>query len=723
MFGITEISIDFLTGRPVVTVLFFILFVIFAVYLYRRTNPPLSRGMKILLTGLRIVAVVAVFLALMEPVLSYRREYERKARLTILVDHSKSMDIMENDLSRSARVDSVMESGELRDFIGNFDYETVPFAGLAAGEDNDNLDRDRTALGEVLTAMADRQIAAPAEAWLLFSDGISNSGIAPAEASARIKTPIFSIGVGIPAAEKDIALAGLDYNQIVFAGKPTAVTVHLEWQGMDNDRAKIQVRSGEKVLSEQEIKLPPGDLKDDIVLKFVPEKPGQQTFRVVIPGSPDEISADNNSRSFSVTVLKSKMEVLLVAPTLDWEYAFLNRFLSRSESVDLTRVVFKDNDYLTGSFPDQQTKLNRYDLIILCDIKPSALKSRKNLFDSFLKDKGGSILVLLGENYLMETWPRWLDDYLPFINTRRGSSLVYLKFNGAPAENYLFHPAVRIADNRQNIREAWRNLPNFEALVPIDSVAPNSEILVTADLGRAAMTAPIIGYRHFGGGRVLATAALPFWHWAFFGYGFGEEPGEYGRFFDGLVNWLSVREEAEPVRIIPDKAVYTRGEKVGFTAFAYDLGFRPIEGAGGYVAMAAENGKDTSLVQLIDMGEGKYRADFEILPSARYNYFAVAEKDGRRIKESSGQVAIEGYSIEEFRRRPDFENLNAVSRLTGGRFYPVNGIDSLYPVVPHDKITVTVQNEIVLWNKFWLLAIFILALGLEWFIRKRLQLI
>jgi len=722
MFGLTEISFDFLTGQPFVTILIFIAFVIFAIFLYRRTNPPLSRGMKILLTTLRIIAVVALFLALMEPVMSYRREYDRKPKLTILVDRSKSMDIEENGLTRSNRADSIMNSGQFKNFVDHFDYQTVPFAGQLQGDNND-LDRDRTALGSVIAEQSNRQIAEPAEAWILFSDGISNSGIESSESAVRIKSPIYAVGLGLPVSDRDVAIAGLDYNNVVFAGKPTAVTVHLEWQGMNNNQAKIEIRSGEKILSEQTVKLPEGNLQDDVELKFVPEKPGQQTFKVTVPGFDDELTASNNSRSFSMTVLKSKMEVLLVSHTLDWEYAFLNRFLSNSESVDLTRVVLKNDGYLTGQFPAIQAELNRFDLIIFYDIADPILKSKKNLIDSFLKDKGGSVLAILGENYLKNSFPRWVDDFLPCVNTQRRASMLYLKYNGIPAENYLFHPAVRIADNRQGIREAWRNLPHFEALVPTDSITPNTEILVTADLGLAANATPLVAVRNFGGGRVLATTALPFWHWAFFGYGFGEDAREYNKFFDGLVNWLSVREEADPIRIVPDKTVYTRGEKVGFTAYVYDLGFRPIEGAGGYISLVNESGGDTTIIQFIDAGDGKYRADFDILPPGRYNYSGLIEKDGKKMKESSGQLAIESYSIEEFRRRPDFDRLASISRLTGGEFFRPSDMDSLYAVIPHNEIAVSVQKEVTIWNKFWLLSIFILALGVEWFLRKRMQLI
>ncbi|MEW5923100.1 MAG: hypothetical protein AB1746_03850 [Candidatus Zixiibacteriota bacterium] len=723
MFGLTEFSIDSLTGQPFLTALFFIFFILFAVYLYRRTNPPLSPAIRILLTALRIIAVCALFLALFEPVMSYKREYDRKPKLTVLVDRSRSMENVENGLSRTARIDSLLDSEKFSSFLKAFDYQIEPFAADLLADDK-LLDLDKTALGEVINQLSNKEIASPAEAWLLLSDGISNGGITPSEAAMRSRTPIFSVGVGLDASDKDIAVTGIDYNQVVFAGKPTTVSVQLEWQGMNGDKASVEIRSGQKILGSESITLAAGNLQQELPVKFIPDKPGQQTFKVSISGINDELSPENNSRSFSMTVLKSKMNVLLVSDRLDWEYAFLGRFLSRSESIDLTEVVYKKGGgYLTGSFPSNQADLNRNDLIVLYDVNMRALESKKDLLESFIKDKGSSVLIFLGENYLSASFPRWLDDFLPFINNRKSSRLVYFKFNGQPVENYLFHPAVRISDSRQSIREAWQTLPHFEALVPTDSVTPNSEILVTAGIGRGVMDTPIIGVRAFGAGRVLAVAASPFWQWAFFNYGFGGDDREYRLLMDGLVNWLSVKEESDPVKIIPDKTVYTRGEKVGFSAFVYDLGFRPIGGASGSVTLISESDNDSTVAQLVEREDGHYRAEFDILSPGRYKYLGVVNKDGRTLKESSGQIALESFSIEEYRKRPDFGTLASVSMMTGGKFYSLNEVDSLYFGIDTAKVAVSIQKEIILWNKFWLLAVFILSLALEWLMRKRYQLI
>jgi len=723
MFGISELSFNLLTGRSFITALFFILFILFAIYIYRQTNPPISKGLKILLTALRIIAVVALFLALFEPVLSYKRDYSRKPRLTMLVDRSKSMDIMDEGRSRKERIDSLFATDGFTKFAGEFDITTEEFAdGLK--ENDKSFDVEKTAVGDAITKLSEQEIARPSEYWILLSDGISNSGISPVTAATGIKTPIFSVGVGLETSEKDVAISAVDHNPVVFAGKPTELTVHMEWSGMNNDSAKVEIIGGNKTLETKSIPLPPGKLKQDEKISFTPERPGQQTFEVKIPEINGEVQKDNNDRSFSMTVLRSKLKVLLASDRLDWEFSFLNRFLSNMNNVELTRVVTKkDGGYLGEAFPSKQEELNQYDLIILYDVDIARLKSKSELFKSFLADRGGGIFAILGENYLKSSFPRWIDSYLPFAATNKRAKIDYVRFNGNPSENYLFHPAVRLADNRQSIHEGWSSLPPFETIVPADSIMPGSEILVSSGVNMYGKDLPVLGLRNFGGGKTLAVTAAPFWHWLFYAYGFGGEGKEFRTLFEGIVNWLALREESDPIKITPDKTIYTRGEKAGFSASAFDLSFRPIGGATGGITLINQVSGDTTLTQFVEKSEGQYRAEFEILAPGKYKYIGSIEKDGKKLRESSGEITVEAFSIEEYRRQPDFGTLASISRATGGFFYPLNEIDSLYAKMKADRIEMSVQKEIVLWNKIWLLVIFILALAVEWFIRKRYQLI
>jgi hypothetical protein len=723
MLGITDISINLSTESKLLASFFFILLVLIAYYVYRSTNPPITKSVRIILTSLRIIAIIVLFLALFEPVISFKKENNRKPVLNILRDQSGSMDFVENGKSRRDRIDSLLESDKFKNFRRNFDIRQNSFAGgLASDGSPENL--DQTALGNVIEELSRLEMGTPSDYWLLLSDGISNSGMAPLDAVAGIRTPIYSVGVGLDADERDVAITGSDCNDILFAGKPSELTAHLEWNGMNNDQVQISIRAEGQTLQSKTVSLPPGNLREDITLKFIPEKLGRQSMEISLSNMPNEVSAKNNSRLFSVLVMKSKMNVLLVSDKLDWEYSFLRRFLSQSESVELTPVVFKENGgYISGQFPSKQAELNRFDLIILYDLSENSLKSRVDLLSSYLTDNRGGLFVFLGENYLKADFPRAIDNFLPFMTTSNNARLIHFSYNGQPNENYLFHPAVRLADDRRGIRQAWSSLPHFESAVPLDSIPPSSEIFVSAGLSDDGGELPILGFRKFGSGKVMATSAAPYWHWAFFGYGFGEDASEYQMFHDGIINWLSLREDSDPIRIIPDKNIFSRGEKIGFTASVYDLGFRPIESASGEVTLTDRSTKDTTVMQFIETKDGRYRAEIDLLPPGIYDYSGVVNKDTRLLKESYGQIAVTAFSIEEIRRRPDFGMLAGLSQKTGGTFLTLDNIDSLYSSLRTGTVPESKKIEIVLWNKFWLLAVFILTLGTEWLLRKKYQLI
>lgn len=723
MTSLTELSIDFLTGSPFLTILGLIIAIGLAVYLYYRTNPPLPTPIRVLLVGLRMIAILALFLALFEPVFSYTREFERLPRVNLLIDQSRSMSVDENGLTRKQRIDSILASPSFMEFVDNFDTKSFYFGGNLS-ENKSSIDSLSTALGQILADLAKEESAGPAEAWILFSDGINNTGISPPTSSKEISSPIYSIGIGTDNGRRDIAITDVDYNQIAFVGKSTEVAVQIEWSGMDNEKVAINIKDGGKILASDTITVSPGNLKQDLVMHMIPEKIGRQSYSIEIPNFDNETNEENNSRSISMAVMKSRFNVLLVVDHYDWEYAFMSRYLERADNVDLTNIVYKaDGTFLEGSFPSTQAELNRYDLIIFYDIKPNLLRACEDIIHSFVAEKGGSIFFMLGQNYLTSGRSRWVDNFLPFVTKRLSAKLLYTKYNGIPSESFLFHPAIRLSDDRRGVRERWRDLPNFETLVPLDSVTAQSKVLVTADLGRNAAEYPVLGYKVIGAGKILAMTAAPLWHWSFLSIGFDESGSDYERFWDGAIKWLSLKEDFDPIKIVPDRDIYTKGDEVGFTAFVYDQGFRPIEKARGFVELFDESGGDTVIVPWDERGEGKYRAEFKTLSPGQYNYRGIVNRDGAVLKETSGQLVVESYFIEDLDYRPDFAALEAVSSNTGGAFLYGDRADSLLSLIDDSAIFESVRREISVWDKVWLLFIFIGALAIEWLLRKRYQLI
>ena len=723
MFGIDEISIEFLTDRPIWVWLSLVVLVGLAVWLYRRTNPPLPGWLRVVLTGLRVVAVVALVLALLEPVLGYTTSTESRRRVVVAVDASASMERVEADKPRRARLDSLL-SGPAFARLSDEAEVDVSYFGRSAVARRGDVEAQETALGDALYELDKLYLGQPPDYYLLLSDGRSNSGRAPREVASGLAAPVVGVGVQVDEGAFDIGLARTDFNPVVFVGRPTEIEVKLTWRNAAGRRTRVELRQGDRVLAEQSLNLDVETGFGDVALRWVPESPGQKMLQAGVVPLEGEETEENNRRTMSVKVLKSRLLTAVVTEHPDYETGFLKRFLERSDKYEVELLATgADLGNLTRRFPSAQTELNRYDLVILQDPDPRTLVSHQGIIESYLAEKGGAVWVLMGEAFASAGRVDWFDRLLPF-HPSGARAYQRVEFQAEPDEANLFHPAVRLGDSRASIRSIWSELPPFQSLVVCDRVDPRAVVLASAPervSPRAVL--PVMGFKRHGPGKLLASAALPFWPWGFLRLGYGEDDGSYARFVDGAVGWLTVKDDFDPVRVVPEKEVFTRGEIVRFDGFAYDPGFRPIPGVSGTVEMSRTDGEESYTSDLLALGEGRYYAEIPSVAPAEYDYRAVLEKDGVLLKENRGQVLVEAFSLEEFDRSADPATLAAVASLSGGSYFSYQDFDAAVGSMDLSPRLLQEHGEVGLWNRFWVLLAFVGALAAEWLLRKINQLV
>ena len=716
MFSFDSIAIDFRTASPVLVVLALLVLLGLTVYLYRRTNPPVPLWLKLVLGGLRVFAVLALIGALAEPVIEYTRSDERRPRVSVLADFSSSMDREELGLTRAQRLDSLLQSPGYKAFENTADISPYFFAGELSPRRN-NLTRDRTALGEAIYQLEQEQIAEPADYWLVFSDGKSNAGRQPQEVAQSFPIPIEVVDMATDVGNFDLRLADIDFTPVLFVGQKTTITPRINWHNAEGRTALVELREKNRVVAQGRFPISEEGGFGDVPLEYTPESPGQKLLEVAIVPLEGEESTENNSRSISVKVLKSRLSVLLVAQRPDYEVGFLRRFFEQSEKYDVEFIATgPKSGNLSGRFPQQQTELNRYDLVILYDPDPVELEPRRDVIQSYLADKGGALWVIMGPRFAARGPVDWFNQMLPFSQSRR-QDVVFTEFAAEPAEGNLFHPAVRLAEDRAAIRERWAQQPPFRMLVLCDQVVDNSQILAQSPPLYGNQRWPIMGYRRIGPGKLIASTALPFWNWRFVTVGLGDDPGAYNALVEGTSSWLTITDDFDPVRIVPEKRVFTRGEPVRFDGYANDLGFRPLPDVSGTVSLTDKAGESFE-ADMAELKPGLLRATINQLPPGNYEYRASLDQGGRELKTVTGVIQVETYSLEEFDQSGDPATLQALARLSGGKYYTFRQFDAALAAMDLSLINETESGEFSMWGKMWLLALFVAALSLEWLLRK-----
>lgn len=714
---LSNFTVDFLTQRPFLVILVALVLVALSIFVYLHTNPQLPRWLRGILATLRIAAILALVAVLLEPIIGYSRHFERSRKVAVLIDKSGSMERIEGNKTRGARLDSLLSS-EVFERVTTTAEVTTFFFGEKLDPLAENITGDKTAIGDALAHVANLEIGEPFDYWLLFSDGNSNFGRPPA--SVTTGTPVIAIDMSQDAGLFDLYIDEVEYNPVVFVGRKSELRVRAGWRGVDSATAiNAQVRDARRVLAETRQTVTQDAGFTELTLSYTPGQAGQLLLTIELPPQLREETPDNNSRTIAVRVLKSRLSVLLVTAAPDYEIGFLSRYLRGSDKYELNLLSTGDESgNLAGRLPASQSELNRYDLVILHDPHPAILTSRSGIIQSYLRERGGAIWIMLGATFATQETPEWLTRILPFSPTRR-RPIEYVEFTGEPVESQLFHPAVRIADDRSTIRELWSTLPPFKALVRCGAAATDATILVNASLaGENGAPSPILGYRRSGPGKLATSAASPFWQWSFTQAGLGEDVSAYSRFIEGLISWLTVPEDSDPIRIVPEKEVFARGEVVAFDGFAFDQGFRPIPDATGVIQLSSDSLTTPLEVDLVSRGEGKFRAEFPSVPPGQYRYTGIFEKSGTELKRMSGRIAVEDFSLEEFDQSGDPAALAGIAQRSSGAYLHHNDFASLERVMNLERVQESEDREFGLLGNTWILLLFIVCLCAEWLIRK-----
>ncbi len=725
----SRIDLEFLGNNLWLTILLCLVLLAVSYLYYRRTTPPLPPALKWLLFTLRGLAFIGLFLALAQPILSYTKVNHNKKKMAVLLDRSESMGLPLQSGSETTRLDEendLWDSPEMASLHDSLDLTVYAFAeSLDVAAKGLNLSGRKTDFGRAVDQLRRLSGLEPPDYVLLISDGRATAGENLPDMAPSLNWPFFTVAIGDSSRIDDIALTGVDFNEVIYAGRPTEIKAVVTQQGEIGGKMTINLGEGNRVLT-QKSDNPPGDGKTgEYSLTFTPEKPGRMFLNLnVEAGQEDNLL--NNRRTFAVRVLKSKLNILLYSSSLNQEYAFLNRYLSSRDDFAVTHVIdAPGGDRLGERFPTTQEKLNSYDLVLMIDPNLGRISSHYDELLSYMTDRGGAVMLLMGDQYANTAPGNRLETLSPLaISPLRASPIQYGKFHLIPDARMIFHPAIKLAETREEITADWANQPPFTQYIAVDSVRSGAVTLgyVEDQSGRTKNAA--MAFKRFGAGKILACAVSPFWHWAFYTVGVGGDASLYQNLFSGAIRWLTISDESDRLSFKPVEEVFQSGEEAAFEGSIRDEGFRPIEGAtGDLIVVSGDN--DTTVARILpDPGKaGKYTSTAGVLPAGSYDYHAEIYADSVRLGNFDGRFAVDDIDRETAFSDVDWTYLAQTAENSGGFFASYHNVGPLVEAIDKTTVETETTRDIRLWDNLALLIVIIATLTLEWFIRKRRQLL
>jgi hypothetical protein len=431
------------------------------IWLSRRDAGELPRVVRGLLVLLRLSAVAAVLVALLDIEWISEQEIALPSRVVVLIDSSASMTLADNvseaNATRSRMAVGILGDGGLLSALRErhevslwrFDADAEPIAllpprasgGADANESSPTLDdawQDvvvprgvETRLGEALVSVLDREPSGTLAGVVVLTDGGNNAGIDPPAAATRLAAAgimLEPIGVGSETLPANVRVADILVPARVFPGDGFAVTAYLQAQGLEGRRVRVELRelpAADAVKGGDRQPLAGGRLVDTLeailaadgelaALRFdVPglRSPGSRTLMVRVTPPAEDRSPTDNVAAAAIEVVDRVTHVLIMAGGPGREYQFMRNVLHRDPSFTVDVLlgtaspgISQDARKILDAFPPSDEALAAYDAVVAIDydwrsLEPAAIPR----LERWVSRQSGGLILVAGSVH-MDAW-------------------------------------------------------------------------------------------------------------------------------------------------------------------------------------------------------------------------------------------------------------------------------------------------------------------------------
>ncbi len=443
------------------------------------------------------------------------------------------------------------------------------------------------------------------------------------------------------------------------------------------------------------------------------------------PSSAPEASSDNNHADCTVAVVDDPLRVLVVDNAPRWDARLLVTLFERDPraSVDCRYRAALLRQGRHDVLPDTQDGLDAYDVVALGDLAPDELGAAdQERLERFVSEHGGFVICVSGPRGMPAGYGLGgLRAILPVRVSAPGAlppptTIVLPTLSPAPAESAI----TTVLDDAELNRRLWPALPPLQWYLPGATPRPGADVLLEAE---DAQHSPIAVVGRYGAGRVLWIASDETWRWR-------DRIGErvHQAFWLQAVRWGlggRLRGADRRLQVATDRLLVEPGGALELLARA-----RTSSGSPDPAAVTAH------LLRIDGGAADERRVELHEVPGAAGLVHAVVRElsEGRwRIEISSASPELAGLSeTREVLVRPaadregvelaaDPAELARIAAAGGGECADPAGAAALLDRMTAHMATalLPVRTTWQVWGGYGCMAVLLLALGSEWYMRRR----
>lgn len=718
-------------------------FIVLTIVTYRGVRVKGRTRDRVILTGLRVAALLVVVFCLFRPVLVVKAAVPQQNFLAVLVDDSRSMQIADwNGQPRAAFVQQQFagpEAAMLKSLSERFVIRTFRFSSVAsryASPGELTFAGAQTKLGAALNGVRQELAGLPLAGMVVVSDGADTTEATLSEALLSLKAaavPVFTVGVGRDRLERDVQIDRVSTPRTALKGSSLVVDAVITQAGYAGETVALNVEDGGRIVGSQDVKLPADGEPAAVRVRFIASDPGARVFKFSISPRQGELVTQNNVRESLIHVSDRSEQILYFEGEPRFEMKFIR--LAVADDKNLGVVVLQrtaDNKYLRvgvdtpeqllGGFPKTREELFAYRGLVLGSIEAGAFTGDQlNMISEFVERRGGGLLMLGGPRAFAEGGyaDTPVAEALPVVLDRPGRQpetpeVTHVKVR--PTRAGQAHGVTQIAGNEAASAARWDDLPTLTSVNTIRAVKPGATVLLsgTDDTRREQV---VLASQRYGRGRTLAFPVQDSWNWQM-DVDITLEDQTHENYWRQLLRWL-VDSVPEPVDVHTAADRVEPGEQVTLIADVVDPTFVEVNDAHVSAHVVGPDGAAMDVpMQWTGERDGQYRAMFTAATPGVYSAEVQATRAGKTLGTGVTQVRATPSDAEYFDATMHEARLRRVAEETGGGYYTPDTVAALPEDLKYTGRGVTTIEERELWHMPIVLMTLILLLGAEWGYRR-----
>ncbi|MBC8053950.1 MAG: hypothetical protein H7Y13_12865 [Sphingobacteriaceae bacterium] len=662
----------------------------YACLLYRpgKLNPQNK-----ILFALRSVAVAIIAFLLVAPAIRFIGKSTEKPLIILAQDNSASISI-----SRPAGFNLNGYTGQFKALEQELskEYELKPLTFGAAIKPglNPGYKEPLSDINSVFKYINEQYPNRNIGAVVLASDGIYNQGGNPEYEAQNLKSPIYTIALGDTIPKRDLLIANVNYNNIVYLDNDFQIEISVEAFQSRGAASRLTVSNASGTVFSKGVAVNSNEYRINIPVTLSARRKGIQRFTVNLSPVSGELSTQNNTQTFFVEVIDGKNKILILANSPHPDITAIKQSVELNKNYEIKSVLI--SDYKSSDLGDAG-------LLILHQLPSSGNDIRSVLQQAATKP----IWFILGAQTNLQAFSQVQD--LLTINSAGASEEVIAKVNPS-FYDFTLSDQTRIS------------LPDFAPLIaPFGNYAVKNQasVLLSQQIGKIATDRPLLLFSKSGEKKTAVLAGEGVWRWRLEDF---KENGNHlatNELLSKVMQFMVSKDDKRKFRVYPSKNTFDEYEHIILNAELYNENYELVNSPDVSVALKHDNKTYPFLFSKTGSG---YILDAGVLPAGEYSYSASTQL-GKIKHTATGQFVIIQQQTEYRQTTANHQLLYNLSALNEGELVYPSNVKSLADKIRKNELIKTISYEDRKYEELISLKlVFFLILALlsaEWFIRKR----